>query len=98
MRSPWTRLLLLTLTLYRPLRAYAADELIVASDRQSSATIIVSPQAGKWEKQAAGDLQKYVAQMTGAKPALSETAPAGGPLLFIGQAALAAEPTLRAAL
>ena len=83
-----------------------ADDLIVATGGATSATIIVSPQAGKWEKQAAEDLAKYLEKMSGAKPALAGTAELAlaalgqttSPLFIVGQQALAAEPSLAAAL
>ena len=46
-----------------------ANDLVIAQGGASTATIVVSAQAGKWEKQAAEDLQKYIERMSGAKPA-----------------------------
>jgi hypothetical protein len=78
--------------------AARAGDLVIAKDKQTSASIVVSPNAGIWEKQAATDLQKYIEMMSGAKLPISETATGNGPQLFVGQAALQAQPNLQAAL
>ena len=73
-------------------------KLVIAADGRSSARIVVSPTAGKWEKRAAADLVRYVEMMSGAKVSLANTAGAiekamqgDTPLLIVGQQALAAE-------
>jgi hypothetical protein len=79
-----------------------AEELVIAENGQTAAVVVVAPNAGKWEKQAALDLAKYMQQMTGAKPALADDAEkiaaamaGAGPLLIVGQQAIAAEPALQ---
>src|SRR5688500_13883331 len=82
------------------------NDLVIADGGATKATVVVSPQAGEWEKQAAADLVTFIEMMSGAKPTLANTAEAaaaamGGqqdPVIVIGQAALAADPSLREAL
>jgi len=74
-----------------------AEDLIVAEDGRSEATILVSKDAGEWEKRAAADLARCIELMSGAKVPLADHAGAG-PALFVGTAALDAEPSLKAAL
>ena len=76
-----------------------AADLVVAINRSSQATIVLAPNAGPWEQRAAADLQKYIRLMSGAEPAIAAVArePAA-PALYVGQAALAIDPTLRTAL
>lgn len=82
-----------------------AHNLVIADAGKSEAVVAVSPLAGEWEKRAAADLALYIERMTGAKPKLANTAEAlaaalqsSQPLFVVGQAALAAEPSLKAAL
>jgi len=82
-----------------------ADDLVIASRGGEKATVIVAPEAGEWEKKAADDFVRYVKQITGTELKLvSKTDEAAavlassGPAVVIGQAALAAEPSLKAAL
>lgn len=86
---------------------FAADDadLVIADGGKTTAIVVVSPKAGTWEKNAASDLVKYIELLSGAKPALAETDEAGAnalkgkaPTLVVGSAALAAEPSLQAAL
>ncbi len=79
------------------LSALAADDLVLADGGKSSATVVVSASAGPWERRAAADLSRVLELMTGAKVPAGE-APGSGPSLFVGSAALAAEPALRASL
>lgn len=79
-----------------------ADDLIIAKDGKTSAQIVVSVNAGKWEAQAATDLQKYIAMMTGAKPELANTEKdveaalhTKTPIFVVGQLALKAQPSLQ---
>ena len=80
--------------------------LVIAEGGKSAATVVVSPAAGEWEKRAAADLALYVEKMSGAKPALADTAEAAAaalakadaPLLIVGQAAVAADPSITEAL
>lgn len=77
-----------------------AQELTIAADGKTRAVVVVAAAAGKWEKQAAADLVKYVEAMTGAKPALADAEPAAKdvPVILVGAAALKADPTLSQAL
>jgi len=82
-----------------------ADELIIAQDGKARAGIVVAADAGKWEKQAATDLAKYIGLMSGGEPRIVSVAAeidaalkADAPVLLIGQRALAAEPSLAPAL
>ena len=82
-----------------------ATDLLLADASGTKAVIVVSPMAGKWERQAATDLAKYLEAMTGAKPALADKPTAivaalkgSAPALLIGSEALDAEPSLRDAL
>ncbi|MBA4187888.1 MAG: hypothetical protein C0467_07705 [Planctomycetaceae bacterium] len=85
-------------------RGGAQDALKVVDNGKTTAVVVVDPKAGKWEKQAAADLVKYVEMMSGAKPALVDTdgaiaaVKADVPQLIVGAAALKADPTLQAAL
>ncbi|MBM3979010.1 MAG: DUF4838 domain-containing protein [Planctomycetes bacterium] len=81
--------------------ASAQDVLTVAADGKTKAVVVVDAKAGKWEKQAATDLVKYIERMTGAKPALANPVvedDGKSPVLVVGSAALKADPTLAAAL
>ncbi len=74
-----------------------AADLLIARDGQTAASVVVSANAGMWEKRAADDLVKYIALMSGAQPKIVNAIPDG--LAFIvGNAALGAEPSLKAAL
>ena len=82
-----------------------ATDLLLADASGTKAVIVVSPMAGKWERQAATDLAKYLEAMTGAKPALADNPTAivaalkgSAPALLLGSEALDAEPSLRDAL
>lgn len=82
-----------------------ADDLVVVDAGKSTARIVVSPGAGPNEKLAAADLAKYVEIMSGARLAVADTDAAvaealasSEPLLIVGGAALAAEPSLNDAL
>ena len=106
-------LLVLTIPLFVPTKPCAAqtagtsgrDDLLIADASGAKATVVVAADAGKWEKQAATDLVKYIEVMTGAKPALADAAesvPAAlkskGILLIVGEEALKADPSLKTAL
>ncbi len=82
-----------------------ADELVIAQGGASGTTLIVAAGAGRWEKQAAGDLQKYIERMSGAKIAVADqpdtiasALKAAGSLIVLGQAAVEVEPSLKNAL
>jgi hypothetical protein len=81
------------------------SDLVIVQNGATTAQVVVAPDAGKWEKQAATDLVKYIEMMSGANPALDDTAEtvaaalnAKTPLLIVGQAAIKADPSLQAAL
>lgn len=81
------------------------DDLVIAAEGKTTATILVGADAGEWEKKAAADLVLYIERMTGAKPALADTDEAAkaaltakSPLLLVGSVALKTEPGLKAAL
>jgi hypothetical protein len=72
---------------------------------RSAALIISSPRAGRFEAQAAQDLQKYIARMTGvtlplvsAPEAVDKALKSGRPLVIIGDAALQLNPGIKAKL
>src|SRR3954471_11696970 len=60
--------------------------------------IVVASGAGPWEHAAGADLRKYIGLMTGIYPDLVAEPSRGAPTIFIGQAALRAEPNLNLAL
>lgn len=77
------------------------EPLKIAEDGKTRAVVVVDAKAGKWEKQAAEDLVKYVERMSGAKLQLinaAAPAAADAPLIIVGSAALKADPTLAQAL
>jgi hypothetical protein len=90
--------LIAALLMHRALPAYAqvaADNLAIVADGQSRAVIVVSSEAGPWERRAAEDLRKYIALMSGASLPIVTAAPDPGvPAIVVGRAALAAEPAL----
>ena len=80
-------------------------EIVFAQKVKTIPRIVVSPEAGTWEKQAATDLVKYIEMMTGAKPQLAATAEIDAaalkdrsPVLIVGSMALKADPSLQTAL
>jgi hypothetical protein len=77
------------------------DALVIANDGKSDAAVIRAPNAGPYARRAADDIVKYIELMTGATPAIVDTAQAieealasSRPLLIVGEAALAAKPEL----
>jgi Domain of unknown function (DUF4838)/Glycosyl hydrolases family 2, sugar binding domain len=85
--------------------AEATAALVIAEKGKAHARIVISPEAGLWEKRAADDLAHFIDLMVGAKPAIASTPDAitaalkgTAPLLVVGSAALAADPSLRTAL
>lgn len=78
------------------------EDLILVNKGKTSAVVVVRPEAGRWEKQAATDLVHYIELMTRAKPKLANTpgtiasALMGStPVLLVGEQALQARPALR---
>lgn len=85
--------------------ASGAQDLVISAGGKSPATVVVRPDAGKWEKQAAADLAHYIGELSGAKPTLADTADTVAaalkstqPLLIVGEQALAVAPALRGTL
>ena len=85
--------------------AVAAAELVIADGKKSAAMVVVSPSAGEWEQRGAQDLVRYVELMSGGRPGLADTAESvaaalrgSGPLLIVGQVALAEQPVLKESL
>jgi hypothetical protein len=81
------------------------DDLLIADASGTKAQVVISAQAGKFEKAAAADLVTYIERMTGAKPALitaeelAQTAQKGSnPVFIIGEEALKFDPSLKKAL
>ena len=79
--------------------APAKDALYIVRDGQTTASIVVAADAGEWEKQAATDLAKYIEMMSGAKPGILTsqelaTMDMAGLFIYVGQAALTADPNL----
>ena len=80
-----------------------ASDLTIASGGKTAAVVVVAEKAGPHERKAAEDLVKYIELMSGAKPTLAASVESGraafgggGPVLVVGQAALAARPALQA--
>ena len=74
-----------------------ANNLAIVTGGKTQAVIVVTPGLDQktWEYRAAADLARYIEMMSGAKPAIVETAPgAGTPALLVGSAALKAKPEL----
>ncbi|MEO6906962.1 MAG: lipoprotein, partial [Abditibacteriaceae bacterium] len=73
--------------------AVEKNALVIVDNGNTSAQVVVAPDAGEWEKQAANDLVKYIAMMSGATPTLDNTAASAAaamdvktPVLIVGQA------------
>ena len=82
-----------------------ASDLVIADKQASEAVVVVAPKAGEWELKAAKDLVYYIERLSGAKVALADTDEAAakalagkGPVLIVGQKALALAPELQEAL
>src|SRR5829696_3468719 len=60
--------------------------------------IVVAAAAGPWERNAGTDLRKYIGLMTGIYPEVVAEPSRRAPPIFVGQAALRAEPSLQLAL
>ena len=83
--------------------AAPATGLLIADAGQTNAVIIVAPDAGRWEKQAADDLAKYIGLMSGATPRVISDANAGAtlgsaPVFIVGSEAVKARPALKVRL
>jgi hypothetical protein len=96
-------LLLAILLLVAPFAAHAAlvgeaapNPLLIVAGRTPKASIVVASDAGKWESKAAADLQAYVKAMSGAELPVLHAPPRAGAAIFVGAAALRADPRLAA--
>ena len=77
-------------------------ELVIVAGGKTEAVVIVSPQAGRWERRAAADLAKYIELISGGKPAVADTrqsidaaVQSQAPLLVVGQEVFRVQPDLR---
>ncbi len=84
---------------------HSSQPLTVVEEGKSAAVIISSPQAGRLESQAASDLQKYIALMTGvtlplvkSSESIERALASARPMFIIGQTALEKNGSLRAKL
>jgi hypothetical protein len=106
-----TVLIILLIFLYeQPLSAQVigtldSAALTIVDNGITQAVVVVSPQAGTWEKRAADDLVHYIELMTGAKAALANTDESINtalgskwPQLIVGQVAHKVDPSLRKAI
>ena len=72
------------------------DDLVIVRDGNSAAAIIVPDKATYWETVAAGWLQKYVEESSGAKlPVVPESKAPQGTVVSVGQTNLAKEAAIR---
>lgn len=75
------------------------NDLVVATGGQAQVVVVVSKQAGEWEKKGADDLAKYIGQMTGGRPAVLNALPVPDrPAIVVGSLALELQPGLRGSL
>jgi len=79
--------------------------LVIAQGGKSDAVIVVSAQAGPWEKRAAEDLAHYIELMTAARlpiasapEAVAAAIESKKPVLLVGEKALEADPSLKKSL
>lgn len=79
-------------------RTAVVQDFVIAQNGKTGASVVVSPNAGPWEKRAADDLVKYIEMMIGAKPNLVTGAIPNGAALIVGRAALQAESSLQKSL
>lgn len=79
---------------------HGSHDLRITRHGRSVAVIVVSRDAGPWEKRAGGDLQKYIGLMTGAEPLIVAELPqrSRDTAIVIGKAAMAADPRISATL
>jgi len=75
-----------------------AAELVLVQDGKTTARIVSAEGAGPGEKMAAADLQKYIEMMSGAKPEIVVDGAGDAPAIFVGSAAIKAQPKLQADL
>jgi len=105
----WLLAVVLSLTAIQAHAATAGrqgeDILTIVENHRSSAVIVLAPSAGRYERQGAFDLARYIGSMSGAAipvvetPGEIERALSGaGPLLIVGREAFEARPDLAVAL
>lgn len=77
------------------------SELAIVVDGKANAIVVRAPDAGRWEREAADDLIRYVAVMTGvtlptanAPDTIASALESGRPLIVLGRQALALRPDL----
>ena len=86
-------------------QASAAEDLVISTGGRTDAVVVVSPDAGDFERRAADDLAKYIGMMSGDQPAvasseatISAAMEGTRPLLLVGQQALELKPVLNDAV
>lgn len=78
-----------------PIKAVAS---LILNDGEVCAPVVVSANAGRWEREAADDLAKFMGRMTGLRPQVLHQLPIGAPAIVVGSAAIAADPALEQVL
>lgn len=80
-----------------------SQNLVIVEDRRTEAVVISAPNPGKWERDAASDLVRYVQEMTGVTlptadtpEKIAEALASDRPLLILGEAAITLKPALKA--
>lgn len=105
--AAWCAVILVSSTLRGQVAgAPGGQDLVIAANGQTAATVVVSPGAGEWEKRAAADLALYIGKMSGAPAgtvadspdAIAAALAGAGPVLVVGSQAIEVEPSLRDAL
>jgi hypothetical protein len=95
-----------TLPTYAQVAGKSGDQNLAIAGGATPAVVVVSAEAGEWERRAAADLALYAGKLTGGPAlAVADTPDAaqvalngGGPVLVVGTKALELEPALRDAL
>uniref|UniRef100_UPI0035CAC1BB DUF4838 domain-containing protein n=1 Tax=uncultured Sphingomonas sp. TaxID=158754 RepID=UPI0035CAC1BB len=78
---------------------HGAHDLLIVRHGHSRTVIVLSGDAGAWEKRAATDLQHYIGLMSGAEPKIvADLPPANATAIVIGKTALATDPRIAAML
>jgi hypothetical protein len=82
----WLPILLLAVSFPAP---QAADSIVLVHDGTSAYTICISQQASPSEKRAAGELQRFLEEMSGARlPIVTDDQGPQGPIVFVGRSVL----------
>lgn len=81
----------------------ASEDLAIVEDRRAEAIVISAPNPGKWERNAASDLVRYVQEMTGVMlptadtpEKIAEALASDRPLLILGEEVITLRPDLKA--